>query len=218
MPLIDSTIHVFYVTADNLFGTYLQKGDLVEKRGVPSVADSDSPITNINRFVQADVSTFWALLVGIYFPSVTGQYLRQQHRYTAQTVTVTVILVQAPCNENNTQYTLQHTVQKHRAGSGTRTTVYETNGQTGSRTQHSLLRAHKDTYNGANERYRQHSTVQLRIAHNDTNDETYSQGRHLLMKTMVSTFARAQCSNPGHTRACMEPIVSTRIRTPHSWH
>lgn len=58
---------------ENLFGTYLEKGDLVEKRGMPSVSDSETPMTNLNRFVQADISTFWTLLVGIYFPSVTGQ-------------------------------------------------------------------------------------------------------------------------------------------------
>ncbi|XP_041954232.1 solute carrier family 12 member 5b isoform X2 [Alosa sapidissima] len=60
------------ILAENLFGTYLEKGDLVEKRGLPSYTDPDSPLTNLNRFVQADINTFWTLLVGIYFPSVTG--------------------------------------------------------------------------------------------------------------------------------------------------
>ncbi|XP_062396141.1 solute carrier family 12 member 5b [Sardina pilchardus] len=60
------------ILAENLFGNYLEKGDLVEKRGLPSYTDPDSPLTNLNRFVQADINTFWTLLVGIYFPSVTG--------------------------------------------------------------------------------------------------------------------------------------------------
>ncbi|XP_076131738.1 solute carrier family 12 member 5-like isoform X1 [Alosa pseudoharengus] len=60
------------ILAENLFGTYLEKGDLVEKRGLPSYTDPESPLTNLNRFVQADINTFWTLLVGIYFPSVTG--------------------------------------------------------------------------------------------------------------------------------------------------
>ncbi|KAL2103666.1 hypothetical protein ACEWY4_000534 [Coilia grayii] len=60
------------ILAENLFGTYLEKGDIIEKRGVPSFSDPESPLTNLNRYVQADITTFWTLLVGIYFPSVTG--------------------------------------------------------------------------------------------------------------------------------------------------
>ncbi|XP_031421860.1 solute carrier family 12 member 5b isoform X2 [Clupea harengus] len=60
------------ILAENMFGTYLEKADIIEKRGVPSYSDPDSALTNLNRYVQADISTFWAMLVGIYFPSVTG--------------------------------------------------------------------------------------------------------------------------------------------------
>lgn len=60
------------ILAENLFGFYMEKGDLIEKRGLPSVTDPEAAITNVNRYTQADISTFWALLVGIYFPSVTG--------------------------------------------------------------------------------------------------------------------------------------------------
>lgn len=37
--------------------------------------DPDAPITNSNRYVLADITSFFTLLVGIYFPSVTGQSL-----------------------------------------------------------------------------------------------------------------------------------------------
>ena len=37
-----------------------------------SVESVDDPLTNSNRYVLADISSFFTLLVGIYFPSVTG--------------------------------------------------------------------------------------------------------------------------------------------------
>ncbi|KAM7404905.1 hypothetical protein PAMP_012209 [Pampus punctatissimus] len=60
------------ILAENLFGSYLEKGMFLEKRGLPSEADPDSPTTNSNRYVLADITSFFTLLVGIYFPSVTG--------------------------------------------------------------------------------------------------------------------------------------------------
>ena len=68
-------------STENMFGTYLEKADIIEKRGVPSYSDPDSALTNLNRYVQADISNFWAMLVGIYFPSVTGQYRHQGTPY-----------------------------------------------------------------------------------------------------------------------------------------
>lgn len=38
-----------------------------------SVADQDDVLTNANRYVLADITSFFTLLVGIYFPSVTGE-------------------------------------------------------------------------------------------------------------------------------------------------
>lgn len=52
----------------------MTKNDVLEKRGIPAVVDPDAPVTNANRFVLADITSFFTLLVGIYFPSVTGQY------------------------------------------------------------------------------------------------------------------------------------------------
>ncbi|MED6236696.1 hypothetical protein ATANTOWER_012913 [Ataeniobius toweri] len=60
------------VLADNLFGNYYEKGDLIAKSTLESVEDHDDPITNANRYVLADITSFFTLLVGIYFPSVTG--------------------------------------------------------------------------------------------------------------------------------------------------
>lgn len=60
---------------ENLFGTYYEKGDLVAKTNMESVEDPDDPLTNANRYVLADITSFFTLLVGIYFPSVTGTNL-----------------------------------------------------------------------------------------------------------------------------------------------
>uniref|UniRef100_A0AAQ4R8L2 Solute carrier family 12 member 5b n=1 Tax=Gasterosteus aculeatus aculeatus TaxID=481459 RepID=A0AAQ4R8L2_GASAC len=60
------------ILAENLFGNYLEKGMFLEKRRVASEESADSPPTGANRYVMADITSFFTLLVGIYFPSVTG--------------------------------------------------------------------------------------------------------------------------------------------------
>uniref|UniRef100_A0A665TAJ6 Solute carrier family 12 member 5b n=1 Tax=Echeneis naucrates TaxID=173247 RepID=A0A665TAJ6_ECHNA len=60
------------ILAENLFGNYLEKGMILEKRGLASDADSDGLVTSSSRYVLADITSFFTLLVGIYFPSVTG--------------------------------------------------------------------------------------------------------------------------------------------------
>ncbi|RXN15564.1 solute carrier family 12 member 5-like isoform X1 [Labeo rohita] len=57
---------------ENLFGNYMDKGAFIEKSGLNSVVEPDSIPTNTNRYVLADITTFFTMLVGIYFPSVTG--------------------------------------------------------------------------------------------------------------------------------------------------
>ncbi|TRY98877.1 hypothetical protein DNTS_014688, partial [Danionella cerebrum] len=57
---------------ENLFGNYMEKGAFIEKTGLSSVVEPDSVPTNTNRYVLADITTFFTMLVGIYFPSVTG--------------------------------------------------------------------------------------------------------------------------------------------------
>uniref|UniRef100_A0A674AZG5 Solute carrier family 12 member 5-like n=1 Tax=Salmo trutta TaxID=8032 RepID=A0A674AZG5_SALTR len=60
------------ILKENLFGNYLEKGDLVAKKGIATVEGPDDTLTNSNRYVLADITSFFTLLVGIYFPSVTG--------------------------------------------------------------------------------------------------------------------------------------------------
>ncbi|XP_061075829.1 solute carrier family 12 member 5 isoform X2 [Conger conger] len=60
------------IMAENFFGYYMDKGIILEKRGIQSVVDPDAPQTNTNRYVLSDITSFFTLLVGIYFPSVTG--------------------------------------------------------------------------------------------------------------------------------------------------
>ncbi|KAM9475353.1 solute carrier family 12 member 5b isoform 3-T3 [Clarias gariepinus] len=60
------------ILAENLFSSFMKKNDILAKRGLAAVVDPDAPITNSNRYVLADITSFFTLLVGIYFPSVTG--------------------------------------------------------------------------------------------------------------------------------------------------
>ncbi|KAM5260195.1 solute carrier family 12 member 7 isoform 5-T5 [Hipposideros larvatus] len=60
------------VLLDNLWSVYTDKGVFVEKAGTPSV-----PVPEENRasrlpYVLTDIMTYFTMLVGIYFPSVTG--------------------------------------------------------------------------------------------------------------------------------------------------
>ncbi|XP_058878622.1 solute carrier family 12 member 7-like isoform X6 [Acipenser ruthenus] len=58
------------VITDNLWRDYGPQGMLVEKKGQPSISAPDSEFTS--PYVSNDIATFFTLLVGIYFPSVTG--------------------------------------------------------------------------------------------------------------------------------------------------
>ncbi|XP_055079115.1 solute carrier family 12 member 5b isoform X1 [Periophthalmus magnuspinnatus] len=60
------------ILSENLFSNYLEKGMMLEKKDILSEQDPDSPTTNSGRYVLADITSFFTLLVGIYFPSVTG--------------------------------------------------------------------------------------------------------------------------------------------------
>uniref|UniRef100_A0A672NHB6 Solute carrier family 12 member 5-like n=1 Tax=Sinocyclocheilus grahami TaxID=75366 RepID=A0A672NHB6_SINGR len=59
-------------TLQNLFGNYMDKGSFIEKVGLSAAVEPDSIPTNTNRYVLADITSFFTMLVGIYFPSVTG--------------------------------------------------------------------------------------------------------------------------------------------------
>uniref|UniRef100_A0A8C1T0Z0 Solute carrier family 12 member 5a n=1 Tax=Cyprinus carpio TaxID=7962 RepID=A0A8C1T0Z0_CYPCA len=60
------------ILRENLFGNYMDKGSFIEKVGLPATVEPDSIPTNTNRYVLADITSFFTMLVGIYFPSVTG--------------------------------------------------------------------------------------------------------------------------------------------------
>ncbi|KAL0168499.1 hypothetical protein M9458_036721, partial [Cirrhinus mrigala] len=54
----------------NMWGKYGPAGMLVEK-GIPSVPTSDTSQDKYMPYVVNDITAFFTLLVGIYFPSVT---------------------------------------------------------------------------------------------------------------------------------------------------
>lgn len=58
--------------AENLWSTYLEKGEVVEKHGLPST-DALGLKENLALYVVADIATSFTVLVGIFFPSVTGK-------------------------------------------------------------------------------------------------------------------------------------------------
>ncbi|KAL4635113.1 solute carrier family 12 member 7-like isoform X2 [Arapaima gigas] len=60
------------VISDNMWGEYGPMGMLVEKKNYPSVPVSDNSNDIYMPYVVNDITTFFTLLVGIYFPSVTG--------------------------------------------------------------------------------------------------------------------------------------------------
>ncbi|XP_074755924.1 solute carrier family 12 member 7-like isoform X2 [Athene noctua] len=60
------------VLTDNLWSTYSEKGSIVEKKHQPSVAGSEETKLGGLPYVFTDIMTYFTMLVGIYFPSVTG--------------------------------------------------------------------------------------------------------------------------------------------------
>lgn len=59
---------------ENLWSTYLEKGEVVEKHRLPST-DALGLKESLPLYVVADIATSFTVLVGIFFPSVTGGYL-----------------------------------------------------------------------------------------------------------------------------------------------
>ncbi|KAJ8406954.1 hypothetical protein AAFF_G00292300 [Aldrovandia affinis] len=60
------------VIADNLWGDYGPNGMLVERKLQPSAPAQDTSQDLYKPYVFNDIATFFTLMVGIYFPSVTG--------------------------------------------------------------------------------------------------------------------------------------------------
>ncbi|XP_023562248.1 solute carrier family 12 member 7 isoform X2 [Octodon degus] len=60
------------VFLENLWSTYSDKGAFVEKEGVPAVPVPEESRASGLPYVLTDIMTYFTMLVGIYFPSVTG--------------------------------------------------------------------------------------------------------------------------------------------------
>ncbi|XP_063063304.1 solute carrier family 12 member 7 isoform X3 [Engraulis encrasicolus] len=60
------------VISENMWSTYGPSGMLVEKMDFPSKPASNTSMDAYLPYVANDIATFFTLLVGIYFPSVTG--------------------------------------------------------------------------------------------------------------------------------------------------
>lgn len=66
--------HLGYVClVDNMWSQYGALGMLVENKKLSSFGGSDSAQDVYMPYVVNDIMTFFTLLVGIYFPSVTGE-------------------------------------------------------------------------------------------------------------------------------------------------
>ncbi|XP_044298911.1 solute carrier family 12 member 7 isoform X4 [Varanus komodoensis] len=60
------------VLLDNLWSVYGDKGSIVEKQDLPSVPVPEEAKVKSAAYVYTDIMTYFTMLVGIYFPSVTG--------------------------------------------------------------------------------------------------------------------------------------------------
>lgn len=63
----------FSPLADNLWSTYSEKGSIVERKNQPSISGSEDIKIGGRPYVFTDIMTYFTVLVGIYFPSVTGR-------------------------------------------------------------------------------------------------------------------------------------------------
>ncbi|XP_026527859.1 solute carrier family 12 member 4 [Notechis scutatus] len=59
------------ILKENVWGNYLEKGEILERAACPS-ADVAGNKNNLHLYVYADIATSFTVLVGIFFPSVTG--------------------------------------------------------------------------------------------------------------------------------------------------
>ncbi|KAM6457653.1 solute carrier family 12 member 5 isoform 2-T2 [Liasis olivaceus] len=57
---------------ENLWSSYLPKGIVIERAGMSSVPPSELILDMDQPYVFSDMTSYFTLLVGIYFPSVTG--------------------------------------------------------------------------------------------------------------------------------------------------
>ncbi|MCI4394884.1 hypothetical protein PGIGA_G00174000 [Pangasianodon gigas] len=60
------------VMAENIWSSYLSKGDLLERGSNPTPSSAPTYTSHHLPYVFVDITTSFTLLVGIFFPSVTG--------------------------------------------------------------------------------------------------------------------------------------------------
>lgn len=68
-----SPVTCLFSPADNLWSAYADKGVFVERKGTPSVPAAEESRASGLPYVLTDIVTYFTMLVGIYFPSVTGE-------------------------------------------------------------------------------------------------------------------------------------------------
>lgn len=68
-------LNVLFSLVENMWSQYGPRSMLVENKELSSVGGSDAAEDIKMPYVVNDIATFFTLLVGIYFPSVTGKYL-----------------------------------------------------------------------------------------------------------------------------------------------
>lgn len=72
-PADDAFLHLSVFPLDNLWGDYGPARGLIEKKSQPSAQAQETPTDIYKPYVFNDITTYFTLLVGIYFPSVTGR-------------------------------------------------------------------------------------------------------------------------------------------------
>lgn len=70
---------------ENLWGNYLQKGEILEKPLLQSVT-THGAIENFGMYVSADIATSFTVLVGIFFPSATGMIIENEFIFPARKI------------------------------------------------------------------------------------------------------------------------------------
>lgn len=71
--MLDDILHFFYNCVENLWSHYVPEGVLIKDPHLPSIEGGDSSQDIYLPYVVSDITTFFTLMVGIYFPSVTGE-------------------------------------------------------------------------------------------------------------------------------------------------
>lgn len=65
-----------------MWSVYGPLGMMVEDKKMPSFGGSDPAQDVYMPYVVNDITAFFTLLVGIYFPSVTGETMTHPHAHT----------------------------------------------------------------------------------------------------------------------------------------